>query len=552
MQASFGESTIMHRKLIDILIVDDDTIDRRLVERALKEPSQQLTFVLNTAATLTDGLECLKNHSFDLVLLDLGLPDSRGLETVDKLHQAYPQIPVIVLTGLADEETGVKAIKKGAIDYIVKPFKPDGLRTRIGIVLQIIELQQKLLSLANTDELTGLVNRRHFFDILEREVLQARIKGNSLSVVMFDIDHFKNINDAYGHSSGDIVLKQMGKILRENIYPLDVAARYGGDEFIVLMPEASSEKAAQAAERLRGVIDQCLWKVYDRQISITTSVGLADTDSGNLDSHKIIDKADAALYAAKRRGRNCVVRWDQIGPNEQTEKIEDRHFNELQAKVSSLVEQLRSQAMGMVSALIKAMNMVIKDPYIIHHAENAQVYAVAIAEEMGLSLELKERIGTAALLQDLGKITIPESILKKTTPLTEEEKQIIRLHPAAAAKILEPMGVFNQELQIIKHHHENFDGTGYPDRLKGKEIPIGAHILSVANAFDAITSKRGHHPAQSCEYALNEIEACCGTQFNPEVVEALKEAYEKHKEKWPLSTRAFYNTYSEPAAVSNT
>ncbi len=218
---------IEHKKLIDILVVDDDVVDRRLAEQAMKEPSSQVEFVIHTAGTLAEGLECLKNHSSDLVLLDLGLPDSGGLKTVDKLHQAYPQIPVMVLTGLADEEAGVEAIKRGAIDYITKPFKPEGLRTRIGIVLQIIELQQKLLSLANTDELTGLVNRRHFFDILEREILQAKIKGNSLAVMMFDIDHFKNINDAYGHLGGDAVLKQMGKILQENIYPLDVAARYG-------------------------------------------------------------------------------------------------------------------------------------------------------------------------------------------------------------------------------------------------------------------------------------------------------------------------------------
>ena len=234
-----------------------------------------------------------------------------------------------------------------------------------------------------------------------------------------------------------------------------VAARYGGEEFIILMPETSSEKGARAAERLRGIIDQWQWEVFDKRVSITTSIGLANTDSHNLpDSYELVDKADAALYAAKRQGRNCVVRWDQINPDEETAKPESRDFDELQTKVSSLAGQLRLQTLGMVSALVKAMDMVIKDPYMTHHAENVRVYAVAIAEQMALSDELTERISTAALLHDLGKISIPESILKKTSPLTEDEKRIVRQHPIAAIKILEPIGISNQELQIIKHHHE--------------------------------------------------------------------------------------------------
>ncbi len=528
----------MHSKLIDILVIDDDAADRRLTELALKSSFHTRRFAIQTAGSLAEGLEFLKHQSFDLVLLDLGLPESRGLDTLENFRQECPHVPVVVLTGLQDEEAGVEAIKKGAIDYVTKPFKQDGLRTRISIALQMVELQDKLLLLANTDELTGLTNRRHFFDILEREILCAKIKGDLVSVMIFDLDYFKSVNDTYGHLGGDMILKQAAEILQQNIYPLDVAARYGGDEFIILMPGTPSEKTVQAAEKLRGIMDSHQWRVPNQQISITTSVGLANSDHRNpLSSHELIENADSALYAAKRSGRNCVVCYDQVNPDQMVLNPQERDFQELQNKVSSLARQLHSHAMGTISALVRAANAVIKDPYMVHHAENVRDYAIAIAQQMKLSRQMVKRIGTAAILMDLGKISIPSHILRKPASLTEEEEQIVRQHPVAGTQILAPIGLFEQESRVIKHHHENFDGSGYPDGLKAKEIPIGSRILAVADAFDAITSDRAYAPARSCAYALNEIVIHAGSQFDPEVVEAFQKTYQEHKADWPLSLK---------------
>jgi diguanylate cyclase (GGDEF)-like protein len=518
------------------LLVDDDPGDRKLTVMTLKTGLQSVDFIIKTAETLENAMVSLRGGQIDLVLLDLGLPDSNGIVNVEKVHASFPSTPIIVLTGLADEEVGVEAIRKGAIDYVTKPFNPSGLRTRIGIALQIIELQNKLMLLANTDELTALSNRRSFFDILDREILRAKINGNDIAVMMLDIDHFKSANDTYGHRGGDEILEQMGKILRENIYPLDVAARYGGEEFVVLMPGTSPVKAAQAASRLRKIIDNNRWKVGQEEISVTASIGLANTDCYNLTtSYDLVEKADAALYAAKRRGRNCVISWDEVSTQNEPELGDDRLYHELQTKVTSLTRLLKSHAVGTISALTRAMDLVVKDPYMMQHGENVRVYSVAIAEEMGLSLELCERIGIAALLQDLGTIAIPESILKKKTPLTEDEQKIIKQHPIAATKILEPIGIFNLELQIIRDHHEKFDGTGYPNGLKGREIPIGARILAVADAYDAMTSDRVHCSAKSAEKAIEELTACAGTQFDEDAVRALKSVYEKNKKQWPLA-----------------
>jgi len=528
----------MRSDSVNILVIDDDAADRRLTELALKSPPQTKQFATQMAASLAEGLESLKHRSSDLVLLDLGLPESRGLDTLENFRRECPDVPVVVLTGLQDEEAGVEAIRKGAIDYVTKPFKQDGLRTRISIALQMVELQDKLLLLANTDELTGLTNRRHFFDILEREILCAKIKDNPISAMILDLDHFKSINDTYGHLGGDMILKQAAEILRQSIYPLDVVARYGGDEFIILMPSTSPEKAAQAAERLRGIIDNNQWKVPDQQISITTSIGLANSNYRNsLSSQELIEDADSALYAAKRSGRNCVVCYDQINPRQKVLNPQERDFQELQNKVSSLARQLQSHARGTISALARAANAVIKDPYIIHHAENARDYSAAIARQMKLSPQMIKQIGTAAILMDLGKISIPTHILKKPTLLTEEEEQIVRQHPVAATQILAPIAFFEQESRIIKHHHENFDGSGYPDGLKAKEIPIGSRILAVADAFDAITSDQAYAPAMSCAHSLNEIITHAGSQFDPEVVEAFQKTYQEHKADWPLSVK---------------
>lgn len=526
----------MFKKVINILVIEDNPADRRFIELSLTKGVQASTFAIKTADRLADGLESLSKGNFDLLLLDLGLPDSQGLETIDKVREANANIPIVVLTGLDKEDAGIDAIKRGAMDYVIKPFSPSGLRTRIGIVLQIIELQNKLRDFAHVDQLTGLSNRHYFFSVLERELMNVRLKNTTLSLMMMDVDHFKSINDTYGHVIGDTILKQVGQILRENLYPMDIAARYGGEEFIIALPGTTAKQAYKAGERLRKIIDRWHWKVRDQEVSITVSTGITVVNSANLISiQNAIEKADNALYAAKCRGRNCVICWSDTNDGIYKQQSESREYREIQHKVISLSRQLRAFTFGTINTLTKAMNEVIKDPYMMKHGENVKEYAIAIAEEMGVSDELKERIGTAALLADLGKIGIPLYILKKTTALIEEERRIIEQHPIITEKILEPTGSFDLELKIIRHHHENFDGTGYPDRLKGKEIPIGARIILAAEAFDSMTSEHAHKSAKSGEDAIEEIRLNAGTQFDPDVAEAIEKAYEKNASIWPLA-----------------
>ncbi|MEN6385238.1 MAG: diguanylate cyclase [Phycisphaerales bacterium] len=519
----------MQRK---ILVIDDSKTNLIL----LKAHLNNMGLVALLAENAEEGISLAIEQNPDIILLDVMMPDVDGFETCRRLKadNRTSSIPVIFVSAKDQTEDKISGLKLGAIDYVTKPFNKGELQARIGIVLQMTELQEKLLLLANTDELTQLANRRHFFQILDRELLQAKIRGGSVAVMMFDVDHFKNINDTYGHLAGDKVLQQVGKILSENIYPMDMAARYGGEEFVVMMPGMPVEIATQRAIKLTSQIDKYGWGINGKPISITCSAGVAVFDgTDNIDPYELIRRADDALYAAKNRGRNCVVPYQQINQHELIKHDHNGDFLELQTKISSLAQQIKEQTLGIIQAFTKAI--IIKDPYLASHVENVKIYSQAIAREMQVSQMLLEQLNIAAALHDLGKIVIPNNILHKTTALSDDELRLIQRHSIASADILAPVGMFSQEIVIIRHHHENFDGTGYPNGLVGRNIPIGSRILTVANVFDAMTSAKPWNPnPKSGDEAVAEIASLAGSQFDPEVVNAFKAVYEANKNDWPI------------------
>jgi diguanylate cyclase (GGDEF)-like protein len=518
-----------------ILVIDDSKTNLIL----LKAHLNNMGLVALLADNALEGISIAIDQKPDIILLDVMMPDIDGFETCRRLKadNRTSSIPVIFVSAKDQSEDKISGLKLGAIDYVTKPFNKGELQARIGIVLQMMELQEKLLLLANTDELTKLANRRHFFQILDRELLQAKIRGGSVAVMMFDVDHFKHVNDTYGHQSGDKILQQVGKILNENIYPMDMAARYGGEEFVVMMPGMPVEIAMQRAQKLGMQIDKNNWEVNGNNISVTVSAGVAVFDGADsITPYELIRRADDALYAAKNRGRNCVVAYDQLKPQELVKTHDNGDFLELQSKISSLAQQMKEQTLGVISAFTKAI--IVKDPYLASHIENVKIYSEEIAKYMEVPQMLINQLRTASMLHDLGKIIIPNNILHKTTQLSDEELRTIQRHPIASADILAPIGVFNQEIVIIRHHHENFDGTGYPNGLVGRNIPFGSRILAVANVFDAMTSAKPWNPNPKSENeAVEEIVSLAGMQFDPEVVEAFKKAYAANESVWPLSQK---------------
>lgn len=524
------------KKSRKILAVDDNQTNLVLMKVYL----EKMDAVPLLADNAQDGLELALNEKPDVILLDIMMPGMDGHEVCRRLKSdnRTDSIPIVFVSARDTAEDKIIGLELGAIDYIFKPLNPGELRARVGAILRMLDLQDELLAQAHTDPLTGLANRRHFFEIFERQIVESSEKHIPLSLVMVDLDYFKNVNDTYGHLGGDNILKQLAEILKNNLYPLDFAARYGGEEFIISLPDTDLDHAVRAAEKLRSFIQSYKWNISAELLNLTISLGVAAMDASTLpDPYELVNKADKALYAAKGRGRNCVVRWNDM-QNENKDEVEALHKNadvcELQTEIHGLEKRLRSQAIGSIAALGKIM--AAKDPFTANHVENVQVYAEYIAREMNLSSEQIETIKTAALLHDIGMIGVPGSILTKSTPLTEQEKVVIRQHPVAGVRILSQVGIFNQELNIIKHHHENFDGTGYPDALAGKHIPFGARILAAADTFDAITSDRAHRQAFSHDEAISEIAACAGNQLDPEIVDALLKTAANHPEHWPLKS----------------
>jgi len=358
----------------------------------------------------------------------------------------------------------------------------------------------RAMRLALTDPLTGLGNHRHFHERLQRELVAADDAELFLSLCLVDIDDFKRINDEYGHPTGDRILSQLATRLRQG----GEAFRLGGDEFAVLLPEHDEASALATAtsivERLRDM-------KLEHSEQITVSAGVATFPVQGVGRDELIRLADSALYWAKEHGKNRVRLY-------RPEVVE---LAELKKLAGGADRAARFRAAASLARAVDA-----RDVYEGSHSERVSDLAVRIAERMGLDQEQVELTRLAASLHDLGKLAVPEEILRKPGPLTDGERLVLERHPQIGYRMLESLGV-EAIAEWVLHHHERWDGAGYPDGLHGDDIPLGARIIFVADAFDAMTNDRVYRRKLSVEAALAELEECAGSQFDPDVVSALVE-----------------------------
>jgi diguanylate cyclase (GGDEF)-like protein len=355
----------------------------------------------------------------------------------------------------------------------------------------------RAMRLALTDPLTGLGNHRSFHERLQRELLDAEAEGEPFTLCMIDIDDFKRINDLYGHPVGDRILAQVGGRLRQN----GEAFRLGGDEFALLLPGLPAEEAmATAASVLARIGSLELADVG----SVTASAGVAGFPRQAFDRDELIRLADSALYWAKEHGKNRV----HVYRPDVVELAELRRL----AHGPDRAARFRAAA-----SLAKAVDA--RDTYTGSHSSRVAELGAWIAHRLGLDQEQVELTRLAGSLHDLGKLAIPEEILRKPGPLTDPERLVLERHSQIGHRMLESLGV-DPVAEWVLHHHERWDGTGYPDRLRGEEIPLGARIIFVADAYDAMTSDRAYRGRLTPREAVDELERCAGTQFDPEIVAA--------------------------------
>jgi diguanylate cyclase (GGDEF)-like protein/putative nucleotidyltransferase with HDIG domain len=356
----------------------------------------------------------------------------------------------------------------------------------------------RAMRLALTDPLTGLGNHRHFHERLERELRHAHERHLPLTLCLVDVDDFKRINDRFGHPAGDGVLSRLAARLRQT----GEAFRLGGDEFALLLPGYDENAALTAAT---SIVDRISALEVDQLGSVTVSAGVATSPAHATDRDELIRLADSALYWAKEYGKNRVRAY-------RPDVIE---LAELKRLASGPDRAARFRAAASLARAVDA-----RDVYTGSHSQRVADLAARTARRLGMPEEEVELTRLAASLHDLGKLAIPEEILRKPGPLTDPERMVLERHPQIGFRMLESLGV-DPVADWVLHHHERWDGSGYPDGLPGERIPLGARIIFVADAYDAMTSERVYRRRVAPEQAIAELKRCAGSQFDPEIVNAL-------------------------------
>jgi diguanylate cyclase (GGDEF)-like protein len=363
------------------------------------------------------------------------------------------------------------------------------------------EIQKKLEHLANHDGLTSLHNHRSFQLIMDEVLFEADKKKIPLSLIMFDLDYFKVYNDSFGHQSGDMVLENVAEILRKGTPDGCYCARYGGEEFAMILPGQSTAKAKIVGENVRKEIERTVipgMEVLPKG-RLTVSVGIAEFPVMANTKEKLIQKADEALYKAKFLSKNKVETYYSV-------------FDELSLSLADEERDLFNS--------IRTLTMVInaKDRYTYGHSERTMLFAQKLGEKVGLVPENIRELCYSSLLHDIGKIEVPREILNKPGKLNNAEWRILKQHPQWGADMIRPLQSLKNTVEIVLHHHENYDGSGYPSGLKGEEIPLGSRILRIADSYDAITSDRPYKKAMTREQAVEELRKLAGQHYDPSLI----------------------------------
>jgi len=403
---------------------------------------------------------------------------------------------------------------------------------QIELAITIADLFQAVKNQAVTDPLTTLYNRRYFEEFMEKEAIRALRTKQPFTLIGLDLDFLKQINDKYGHIYGDLAIKTVSDVLKQNARSIDVAARMGGEEFNVLLPGIDSAGGLIAAERIRAAIAGC---DIEQVGKITASIGVATFLEHSNKVDELLEITDQAMYAAKRNGRNQVqlatpiteTSWLEVAMNTFMDILSKKRIPVSKEVAEDLYQRLSDtpdEKTTPKQMLYSVADMLAKT-YNPLHAQGVTrlkiILTTGLAKSFDLSKEETDKLRIATLLYDIGNLMLPQELLQKTEPLTEIERDQIKTHPVIAAReILEPISDIQDIIPIIEHHHENWDGSGYPGKMSGKTIPLSSQIILIVDAYFALIEPRAYRKALTPREALDVIIQDSNKKWNPELVKA--------------------------------
>jgi diguanylate cyclase (GGDEF)-like protein/putative nucleotidyltransferase with HDIG domain len=492
------------------------------------------------ADTLAQARSLLATHKICLAICETVLADGAGFDLLPELSKNNQTIPVIYLTASGSVNQAKEAIRRGAFDYYEKPVDLKILQTS---VCQAISSsagyhgpdRRKFASpsvgqpdSAYRDDLTGLASHRYVLGKLPRLHMECCKKGIPLSLCLIDIDGFGKINDRRGLSAGDSLLIESAQRLRHIVRADDIVCRYGADEFLLVLPGADQASASGLSERIKSEFANSYFNIADEKVKLALCIGVVEIDSNEcINSVEFLERAAEAMHHAKLQGPDAVVVWRKQLAQETTamvdlgdpanNKPDIESINVMMWRFRQLNRRLNNVTMESLQLLVAAVEA--RDPYTKHHSVRVASFTRYLAGELGLPEGQIRTIYSAALLHDIGKIGVPDAVLTKPGRLTEQEFQLIRQHPTIAVNILEQAQFFMAELPLVKHHHEWFNGRGYPDGLAGMDIPLGSRIIQIADCTEAMLARRSYKESYDLEHTVHQLQEGAGSQFDPALAE---------------------------------
>ncbi len=521
---------------VKILLAESHHEDNSVLAKTVQTLKTELFAEIFLASDVTEMKRLCQEHDFTLLILDETMP------TINELHTLSLSPATTILFVSPEEMLSSSGTRQQVeyIDYIPQPLIPSLLLGKIHTLLHIHHLKQELLScqeelqdqrnknhqcqqslvqqshylnmLSVRDGLTGLFNRRHLNLALEKEILKARTQNTDLTMFLIDIDYFNETNRISGQLFGDSILNEFSARLTQNTRDEDLCFRFGGSDFIVLLPKTDITKGREYAEKLRLACSDKPFTSGRHSRSVTVSIGIVTLlEHHPKNQDEFINMADQARYQAKSEGRNRVITYDQ------NHVIKDGRIDTvalLQETLQRILEKTKDSSIASIQILTQNVTGKNQD----EHAEKATQYIHLLCERLGLPKTILETFSNALMLYSCFRLLLHRELLSKKEKFSYEDRKVINDLPYKLAELTQHFDYFSNERNMLLCQGEHYDGNGYPEGLVGEEIPLASRIFSLADGLAAMSSDRPHRKRLNPPEILRELARGAGTQWDPSLV----------------------------------